>query len=162
MRKKTLAIIKNDPWLKPYAEAIEGRHNDALKKEAELTRECGSLVELANAHEYYGLHRTRDGWTFREWAPNATAITLIGDFSDWQQQEAFSLTRRAGGVWEGNFPADAIKHGQFYKMLVTWPGGQGERIPAYATRVVQDPETHLFSAQVWNPDKAYRDRKSVV
>ncbi len=156
MRKKTLAIIKNDPWLKPYAEAIEGRHNDALKKEAELTRECGSLVELANAHEYYGLHRTRDGWTFREWAPNATAITLIGDFSDWQQQEAFSLTRRAGGVWEGNFPADAIKHGQFYKMLVTWPGGQGERIPAYATRVVQDPETHLFSAQVWNPDKAYR------
>ncbi len=35
-------------------------------------------------------------------------------------------------------------------MLVHWQGGSGERIPAYATRVVQDPTTHLFSAQVWD------------
>ncbi|MCM1449467.1 MAG: alpha amylase C-terminal domain-containing protein [Clostridiales bacterium] len=156
MRKKTLKMIKNDPWLKPYAEAIEGRHNDALKKEAELTAASGSLVDMANAHEYYGLHRSKHGWTFRELAPNASSITLIGDFSDWQPREQFSLTRKAGGVWEGNFPADAIKHGQYYKMLVKWPGGEGERIPAYATRVVQDPVSHLFSAQVWAPDRAYR------
>ena len=51
MRKKTLPVIKNDPWLKPFAGAIEGRHVDALKKEAELTAQCGSLVELANAHK---------------------------------------------------------------------------------------------------------------
>ena len=156
MRKKILPIIKNDPWLKPFAAAIEGRHRDAADKEAELTRECGSLVDLANAHKYYGLHRSSNGWTFREWAPNASSITLVGDFSDWQPSEEFSLTRLAGGTWEGHFPTDAIKHGQHYKMLVTWPGGSGERIPAYANRVVQDPNTYIFSAQVWEPEKPYR------
>lgn len=30
-----LAIIKNDPWLEPYAAAIEGRHQDAINKEKE-------------------------------------------------------------------------------------------------------------------------------
>ncbi len=156
MRKKTLPVIKNDPWLKPFAGAIEGRHRDALMKEDELTAQCGSLVDLANAHKFYGLHRSRDGWTFREWAPNATSVTLIGDFSGWQPREEFTLTRMADGVWEGHFPLEAISHGQYYKMLVKWPGGEGERIPAYATRVVQDPDTYLFSAQVWSPPRAYR------
>ena len=40
-------------------------------------------------------------------------------------------------------------------MIVSWPGGSGERIPAYATRVVQDEKTAIFSAQVWHPDSAY-------
>ncbi len=41
-------------------------------------------------------------------------------------------------------------------MMVEWPGGGGERIPAYATRVVQDPETHIFSAEVHAPAKPFR------
>ena len=36
-------------------------------------------------------------------------------------------------------------------MRVTWPGGGGDRIPAYADRVVQDENTKIFSAQVWAP-----------
>ena len=36
--KETLNIIKNDPWLEPFADAITGRHQYALNKEAELTR----------------------------------------------------------------------------------------------------------------------------
>ena len=35
--KETLNIIKNDPWLEPFADAITGRHQYALNKEAELT-----------------------------------------------------------------------------------------------------------------------------
>lgn len=81
-KQRPLAILQNDPWLEPYAQAIEGRHNDFLKKEAELTRATGSLSDFANAHKYFGMHRNADGsLTFREWAPNATAITLVGDFS---------------------------------------------------------------------------------
>ena len=41
-------------------------------------------------------------------------------------------------------------------MLVTWNGGQGERIPAYATRVVQDSETKIFSAEVYEPKTPYK------
>ncbi|MDE6684121.1 MAG: 1,4-alpha-glucan-branching enzyme, partial [Duncaniella sp.] len=55
-------------------------------------------------------------------------------------------------VWELKLKPDAIHHGDLYKMIVTWDGGSGERIPAYATRVVQDENTHVFSAQVWAPE----------
>lgn len=158
-RKPRLKLIKNDPWLEPYADAIEGRHQDALRKEEELTSQAGSLREFANAHNYFGLHRLDDGrWVFREWAPNATAITLIGDFNSWKPAKKYALKRLKGsnGVWEGTFAPDAMAHGQFYKMMVEWPGGCGERIPAYATRVVQAPNTPIFSAQVWAPEKPFK------
>ncbi len=158
-RAKVLPIIKNDPWLEPYAEAITGRHQDAIAKEAELTSASGSLSEFANAHEYFGLHRLpTGGWVVREWAPNATAISLIGDFSGWKELKKYAFKRLDGGVWELKLrPAD-LAHGQLYKMLVHWPGGEGERIPAYARRVVQDENTHIFSAQVWAPEQPYKWR----
>ena len=155
---KDLKIIKHDPWLEPFKGAIEGRHNDVINKERELTQACGSLTEFANAHEYFGLHRTqRGGWVFREWAPGATAITLVGDFSNWKPMKKFELRRLPGsdGVWETRLRPSDIHHGQHYKMIVEWPGGSGERIPAYARHVVQDENTKLFSAQVWAPEHPY-------
>ncbi len=150
---KVLPIIKNDPWLEPYADAINGRHDDALRKLSELG---GNLIDFVNAHHYFGLHRNPDGtWIFREWAPNATAITLVGDFSRWQEEAMFSLSRTDNGVWEVKLPSGALNHGDHYKMMVHWDGGEGMRIPAYATRVVQDPDTAIFSAQVWDPAEGY-------
>ena len=151
-----LNIIKNDSWLEPYAPAIEGRHNDALRKQKELTTSCKNLEDFANAHHYFGLHRTEKGWVFREWAPNATSIHLIGDFSDWKDLPKYSLKPLSNGVWELHLKADDLHHGDLYKMKVCWDGGCGERIPAYATRVVQDDVSHIFSAQVWNPAKPYQ------
>ena len=90
-----LAIIKNDPWLEPYAAAIEGRHQDAINKEKELTAGSGSLKAFANAYNYFGLHRTDSGWVFREWAPHATSINLIGDFSKWKVMRKYALRRIA-------------------------------------------------------------------
>ena len=157
--KRQLGILRNDPWLEPFAAAIEGRHADAEKKLEELTRNTGgSLVDFANAYKYYGLHRDANGWVFREYAPNATNIWLTGDFSDWEDLEQFRLTRLGDGTWEVHVPADAIRDGDLYKMRVEWAGGVGERIPAYATRVVQDAETKIFSAQVYEPEHPYRFR----
>ena len=151
---KLLPIIKNDPWLEPYADAINGRHEDAVRKLKELG---GNLIDFANAHHYFGLHHNADGtWTFREWAPNATAITLIGDFSCWQEEAMYALRRGDNGVWVVNLPDEAIRHGDLYKMMVRWDGGEGQRIPAYATRVVQDSDTAIFSAQVWEPAETYQ------
>ena len=147
-------LVKNDPYLAPFTEAIIGRMADAVNKEKELTGKNGSLDEFANAHNYFGLHRNPDGtWTFREWAPGATSICMIGDFSGWQAVARYELHRVGNnGVWEITLPADALHHGDFYKMYVSWAGGSGERLPAYATRVVQDPVSHLFAAQVWAPE----------
>ena len=154
-----LKIIENDPWLSPYQAAIEGRHDHALWRESELTGGKMSLKDFASGYLYYGLQRTDSGWVFREWAPNATEIFLIGDFSGWEEQERFRLKRISdSGDWELRIPLGMIGHGQHYKMRVKWNGGQGDRIPAWCRRVVQDDQSKIFSAQVWDPKKEYRFR----
>lgn len=155
---KTLALIKSDPWLKPYKEAIKGRYQYAYETEKKLIG-SGTLSDFACGHLYFGLHKTEDGWCFREWAPNATAIFLIGDFNQWKKRADYALTKTGNGVWEIKLPEDALQHQQLYKMLVEWEGGSGERIPAWTTRVVQDEQTKIFSAQVWNPQKKYVFKK---
>lgn len=152
-----IGLVKNDSYLAPYEDAIRGRHEHALWKMNQLTQDGKlSLSEFANGYNYYGLHRTKDGWVFREWAPNATEIFLIGDFNDWKEQEAYQCQRLEGtGNWELILPENALQHGQYYKMRVHWQGGEGERIPAWAQRVVQDDATKIFSAQVWAPKKPF-------
>ena len=154
--EKTLGIIRHDPWLEPYSEAIKGRHEDAVRKETELVGKGGNLVDFANAHQYFGLHKTKTGWVFREWAPNATAIYLIGTFNDWKESDSYKLTSIGNGTWEITLPKGAMKHGDLYKLMMHWEGGCGERIPAYSTRTVQDEKTLIFSAQVWFPPRKYK------
>jgi 1,4-alpha-glucan branching enzyme len=145
------ARLMDDPYLAPYAEIIRRRAALAGQRAAELAKTPGSLAEFACAHEYYGLHRTDAGWVFREWAPNATGIWLVGDFSEWQVRDEFRLQRLPGrDVWEVAVPAERLRHGQCYRLEMAWNGGRGERIPAYARRVIQDPTTLLFAAQVWD------------
>ena len=156
----TLNLIKNDPWLEPYSDAIAGRYQHALNKKAELTNKGKqTLSDFASGHLYFGLHRTPKGWTFREWAPNATHIYMVGTFNHWEEKDAYKLKKLKNGNWEINLPEDAIRHGDLYKLNVYWDGGQGERIPAWATRVVQDEQTKIFSAQVWAPEKPYQFKK---
>lgn len=156
--KKELAILRNDPWLEPYKPAIDGRHEDVIRKYDELTAaHDGSLVKFANAYKYYGLHRQSNGtWIFRDYLPNATKVLLVGDFCNWKADERYALTRQEDGSWEGKFAADMIHNGDLYKMLVFWEGGQGYRIPAYAVRTVQDPDTKIFSAEVYAPETPYK------
>ncbi len=153
-----LPIVKSDPYLSPYADAIWGRYEYARYMEKKLTGGTQTLADFASGYLYFGLHKTAGGWVFREWAPNATAIYLIGDFNRWEKREEYALQRIDNGNWEIKLPADAMKHGQFFKLLVEWDGGSGERIPAWTRRVVQDDQTKLFSAQVWDPDEPYRFR----
>ena len=152
-----LKLIERDGYLSPYTMEIEGRYNHFLHKESELTENGKqTLSDFASGYLYFGLHATKTGWCFREWAPNATKIFLIGDFSDWKELPQYELKRIDGGCWEIELPKKALSHGQYYKLKVYWEGGQGERIPAWVRRVVQDDATQIFSAQVWNPKKQYK------
>ncbi len=152
---KSLKLIEQDPYLKPYEDAIRGRYDYAEYKEHELT--AGTpLKDFADGYLYFGLHKTKDSWVLREWAPNATAIYILGDFNHWQKSENYRLQSLGNGNWEGVFPLESMHHGDLFKLLVEWYGGAGERIPSYATRVVQDDRTKIFSAQVWAPERPYK------
>ena len=155
--EKSLKIIQDDPLLAPFTMAITGRHEYAIRKEKELLgAQNRSLSDFASGYLYFGLHKVKRSWYLREWAPNATAIYVIGTFNNWQKSEDFRLYPIDNGIWEGRFPEKALQHGDLFKLLVEWHGGCGERIPAWARRVVQDENTKIFSAQVWAPEQPYK------
>jgi 1,4-alpha-glucan branching enzyme len=151
-----LNVIKNDPWLAPYEDAINGRYQYFLYKEKDLTQHGRqTLSDFASGYLYFGLHKTPTGWMFREWAPNATAIYMIGNFNNWQKDERYRLNCVDNVNWEIELEEDMLHHGDLYKLLMEWNGGFGERIPAWTRRAVQDEQTKIFSAQVWNPPHPY-------
>ena len=147
--------LNSDPWLAPFREKLRERSRRAVATVKRLTGGKSTLAEFASGHEYFGLH-FRDGeWVFREWAPNAVRITLFGDFSDWRKLPEYRLYRLEHGVWELRLPAETVRHGMHYLLFMEWPGGSGDRIPAYARCVDQDKETGLFAATVWRPEQPY-------
>ena len=151
-----LKLIKNDPYLEPFNDAINGRHQAYLDKKVQLTGEKSTLNDFASGYLYFGLHKVDDTWILREWAPNAIDIFVVGDFNDWKESAKYAMKRIKGtGNWEIKIKNKSFRHGTHFKLIIHWEGGCGERIPAWATRVVQDPETHLFSAQVWDPEEKY-------
>ena len=147
-----------DPYLRPYEKSILARirRKEALRVRLTQGGKMG-LGDFASGHEFFGLHFLEDQWVFREWAPNAKAVFLIGEMTGWRELEDFALERiDAGGVWETRISPHLMAHGMIYRLRVHWEGGEGDRIPAYARRVVQDPETLIFNAQVWSPPETYR------
>lgn len=151
-----LRIIKNDPWLEPFEYSINIRNNKFKYKKQELTNHGEiTLSDFSNGHMFFGLNKTSNGWIIREWAPHASEIFLIGSFNEWKTSDKYKLTLMEDGVWELVLHENKIEHLDYYKLLVRWEGGEGERIPAWCKRVVQDKTTHLFSGQVWEPTNPY-------
>ncbi len=159
---RTLSITDLDPWLAPHQGALDHRTWVFQHQLGRILARGVSLADFATAHDYFGLHLDGREWVLRERAPNATRIVLLGDFSDWQIEQSNEFSRLVDGTWELRLPHSTLTHGTHYKLLVFWSENgtelRGERIPAFCRRVVQDPVTHMFSAQVWQPTTSYRWR----
>lgn len=150
-------FIASDGYLEPHKEVIARRIAHITQTEERLVAQNGSLADFASGHEYYGLHFKQGQWIFREWAPNATAIHLLCDGNGWQVNDAYALQRLdANGTWEIHLPDQMLHHQDLYRLYMHWPGGSGDRIPAWARRVVQDSNTLIFNAQVWRPEESYQ------
>lgn len=147
-------FVQNDPWLQPYGAIIMSWLNLIREKEYELTQ-GDPLYDFANGYHWFGLHKIPGGWVIRDWAPNATALYLLGDFNQWKDDEGYRFRSSGKGEWELFLTGGQLRHGDLYAFSMHWPGGSGKRIPAWATRVVQDQDTLLFNAQVWEPDQKY-------
>ena len=153
-------LVINDPWLEPYEDAIKGRFYRAEDVKKRLLWGQETLSDFAMGHHHFGLHRNEQGWVIREWAPNATDLYLVGDCNQWQQRDDYRFTSQPGGCWELQLPHHALAHGQLYHLLMCWPGGSGERLPAWCNRALQDPHNKSFKAQVWDPETSYTWKNS--
>jgi len=155
-------LIEHDPWLEPYADALRRRFQQYRQTLARIEAAAGSLEQFATAYRYFGFnrgeHNGRPGVWYREWAPKAIAMSLIGDFNNWDRF-ADPLFPDEHGVWSIFLPddqyADRLTHGSRVKVHVHSAIGPRDRIPAYIRRVVDEPPHHNFCGQYWNPPQPY-------
>ncbi|MDD3991005.1 MAG: 1,4-alpha-glucan-branching enzyme, partial [Desulfobacteraceae bacterium] len=141
-------LVMRDSLLAPYADVIGNRLRRMEETATHLAPRGFRWSEATLAHQRYGLHRQADGWVFRDWAPGAEAIFLVGDHSGWREDPRFALRRENdGGDWVVRLPPETLGHERLYRLRVYGAMGGGDRIPAYARRVVQDPVTGIFNAQ---------------
>ena len=141
-------IFEYDPYLKPFEKDIEQRMQNYAWKRSELIGDGKTLSEFANGHEFFGFHKVKGGWYYREWAPAADNVYLMGDMNGWNPT-ALRLTRKENGVFETFLAGeDALYDGCKVKTVVEKDGALLERIPLYARRVVQDTVTRTWTAEI--------------
>jgi 1,4-alpha-glucan branching enzyme len=74
----------------------------------------------ARIFEKLGAHVTRvdgaAGVMFSVWAPNADAVSVIGDFNHWDPERTPLQPRQSSGIWEGFVPG--LHQGTLYKYSI--------------------------------------------
>lgn len=159
-----IPLIADDPWLAPYQGDIAQRSSYFAQRLKEIESRFGSLYEFANGHRYFGFNydKKESGWWYREWAPAADGLSLIGEFNEWNA-ERHPLTQDENGVWgifipdESDFPMTSPS---LVKVKVQNGLTDRDRLPAYIQSAIQHPETYDFSGQVLTEsDYKWKDSK---
>ena len=147
-------LLELNPQLQPFAGDIDLRMRLYRETKARILGEDQTLLDFANAHEYYGIHHLDNGWVYREWAPGAYQLYLEGEFNGWNQT-SHPLQNIGNGTWERYFQEEELWEGCKVKTVVDANLTRTEHIPLFARRVVQDPNTITFMAEVVDSRKTY-------
>ncbi|WP_314414960.1 alpha-amylase family glycosyl hydrolase, partial [uncultured Streptococcus sp.] len=124
------------------------------KKKALETFMTGENFHLQH---YLGAHREEkdgeSGYTFRVWAPNAQAVHLVGDFTNWVENQ-IPMERNEFGIWE--VFTSLAQEGQIYKYNITRANGhQLMKIDPMAVRYEARPGTGAILTEI--PEKKWKD-----
>ena len=100
-----------------------------------------------------GAHPTRlsgvSGTFFATWAPNASRVSAIGDFNDWDGRAHVMRLHPGNGLWEIFIPG--VQHGAHYKFELL--DKQGELLPFKS-----DPLGQFHEAPPGNASVVYKSR----
>ncbi len=113
----------------------------------------------ARLYEKLGAHRAKIGGSkgtyFAVWAPNADAVSVTGNFNDWDK-ESHPLSRRANsGIWEGFIPG--VDNGALYKYFIRsrFMDYRADKADPFSVFNEIPPKT---ASIVWDLDYAWGDR----
>ncbi|HEY4110128.1 1,4-alpha-glucan branching protein GlgB [Puia sp.] len=112
------------------------------------------LYELFGSHRVTVLDRT--GYYFAVWAPNATAVSVIGNFNNWTPDVNPLFVRlERSGIWEGFIPDIPI--GESYKYHIKgFNGGTLDKGDPYCNFWEMRPRTASIT---WELDFSWRDEE---
>ena len=147
-------ILDLNPQLEPFTGDIDLRMHLYRSAKKRILSEGQSLNDFANAHMYFGFHHVDGGWYYREWAPAAEKMSLIGDFNGWDPSKN-PMKKLKNGNWEVFVRGTkTIPHGSHIKVRVTHNGESFDRIPLYIHRIHQFPDGSC-TGQVWEPETPF-------
>ena len=153
---KNYKILEYNPQLAPFCGDIEYRMELYRNTKSRLVSGEQTLYDFANAHHFYGIHHLDGKWVYREWAPSAFQLYLMGDFNNWNPT-SHPLKKIGNGNWELILEGDtALWDGCKVKTVVDANLTRTEHIPLYARRVVQDPKTCTFTCEIVDDHKTFR------
>ena len=113
------------------------------------------------AYKFFGNHKiNKDKFAFRVWAPNATAVSVVGDFNSWDNN-ANKCKLVAPGIWEAIVKGVNIY--DCYKYAVTSPTGVVHlKADPYAVHQETRPGTGSKVYELYNyswGDEAWQKKK---
>ncbi len=117
-----------------------------------------------DAFNYLGSFLKGDRAVFRVWAPNAVAVSVVGDFNLWQTLKN-PMKKLAGGIWEAQIKG--LKCFDSYKYAITKADGETVfKSDPYARHFETAPgnASKLYCSEyVWNDEKwaAEKQKKSI-
>ena len=158
MPNPKLPLIADDPWLEPYEADINQRHSYYKERLKEIEKNHQSLERFASSYTHLGFNYDvkKGRWTYREWAPEAHQLTLVGSFDDWGK--GIKMRRGKDGIWQVDI-SGGLKFGHQTMVKVRITGKDGstlDRIPAFINYATQDPQTHDFCGVIWKPEKTFK------
>lgn len=144
----------------------QGRKSRGQPEGTEIPRYLFQKGENRRAYEYMGMHKTtRDGKACavaRVWAPHAKAVSLVGDFCDWDETR-YPMTMLDGGIWE--LYTDFIpKPFMLYKFSIeTAKGRRVLKTDPYAFHIETRPGTaskfYELSGYRWQDEEWMRHKR---
>lgn len=156
MLRPKYKITEIDPYLKPFEEHFDIRMKIYQTFKNRILRPNQKISEFANGHLFFGFHRLENGYVYREWAPAAESLYLIGDFNDWNGT-SHPLMPIGNGAWEIILDDVSIDlHNTRVKVKVNSPGKSIDRIPLYIKRAVQDENSYNYNGIVWLPKEDFK------
>ncbi|KAJ3017428.1 UNVERIFIED_CONTAM: alpha-1,4-glucan branching enzyme [Siphonaria sp. JEL0065] len=151
-----LKVVEDDPYLKPYQGALEHRQHLFQNWLKTIETSEGGIDKFTRGFETLGFTVNGDSITYREWAPNASEASLIGDFNNWDRT-AHPMKKNAFGVFEIT-TTTVIPHLSKVKISMILPDGRRiERIPAWIQYATQDlAKSAAYDGVFWNPPASER------
>lgn len=107
----------------------------------------------AYAHQFMGAHPCKGGYDFAVWAPDARAVSVVGDFNDWDHLK--NPMENHDGIWTVRIPG--VKQYATYKYAICGPTGWQMKADPYAFHAETRPKT---ASKTFNLKKyRWKDKK---
>lgn len=162
MEMTEFQIFKDNEWLEEYKKPIIQRHKNFEKALEKINKIYGSIDKFTESYKYYGLHHRDNAIYYKEWAPNATAIYLAGDFNDWNVVDPETkCDRDMFGCFSLCLPdsedgTPKIPHNSKVRCFLELEDGTRlSRVPAWINYTYQNPKTYNFDGVFWNPPQPF-------